>query len=192
MTKRQRILKLSFLLSLIVIVVIGALALTEYVMLNAEAQTFVGQFGYVGILLVSFVAGLNLLVPIPAATFVPIFAAGGIPLPIIVALLVIGTMSANLLAYVAGYYGGKLTKTKYPELQKKLLGYYKEKREWLPYFVFSFSAVVPLPDEIYLVPLGIIGVRLRVFIVPLLFGTIIHQTMFALGMQNIFSFVLGF
>jgi membrane protein DedA with SNARE-associated domain len=103
---------------------------------------------------------------------------------------VIGTMAANLFSYVAGRYGGKVVKSHYPSLQQKLINLYRNHGRWLPHFVFGFTALVPLPDEVFLVPLGIIGVKLKHFILPLLLGTIFYQTFAAYGIDNIFKFLL--
>jgi membrane protein YqaA with SNARE-associated domain len=120
MTKRRQLLNLSIFLTIIGVGVFGSLLLTEYVIKNPSSQDLIQDFGVIGLFIISFVAGLNLLVPVPAATFVPVFTAGGMSLPLIISILVVGTMAANLLAYVAGRYGGKYAKSKYPGLQKKI------------------------------------------------------------------------
>lgn len=171
-----------FVLSAMVAVLYAA----SYIVENDQAQTLVQNFGYAGVVLVSFIAGLNLIVPIPAGAFVPIFVAGGIALPLVIMLLVCGTMLANIVAYGFGRLGRTYTSTHYPKLQAKITQLYTERRHLLPYFVFGFSALIPLPNEVYLLPLGIIGVPLRVFILPLLAGTIIYQSLFALGAYNVF------
>lgn len=177
-------------LGLLSLGIFGSLLLTEFVLANPDYQTLIQQFGFAGVLLISFVAGLNLFLPIPAATFVPVFTAGGMSLPFVIILLVIGTMAANLFSYVAGRYGGKVVRSHYPELQQKIISLYRNHERWLPHFVFMFTALMPLPDEVFLVPLGIIGVKLKHFILPLLLGTIFYQTFAAYGIDNIFKFLL--
>jgi membrane protein YqaA with SNARE-associated domain len=188
MTKKKKFLNLAMFL-----VVLGAgffvsFWLAEYVSNDAVSQKLIQDFGHTSILIISFVSGLNALVPIPAATFVPIFTEGGISLPVVTILLIIGTMAANLVSFVIGVYGGKITESHYPKLQKKMLDFYQGKEKWLPYFVFCFTAILPLPDEVYLIPLGIIGVKLRQIFIPLLLGTVVYQTLAAFGVQNIFEF----
>lgn len=187
----NKIFHFLILISVIVAIFSISLFLTHHVTNDSGAQLLVQQFGYFGVLLISFIAGLNLIVPVPAATFVPVFTAGGIPLPIIILLLVIGTMSANLLSYFIGKLGHSFTSTHYPKIQKRIFKNYAERKNLLPYFVFAFAAFIPLPDEVYLIPLGIIGVKIREFIIPLVLGTITFQTLTALGVQNIFSIILN-
>lgn len=164
--------------------------LSQHVSSNEASQQLIQNFGYIGIFAISFIAGLNLFIPIPAATFVPVFTAGGISLFEIIVFLVIGTMAANLLSYFLGIYGGKISNAHYPELQKKLIRLYQKRKKWLVYFVFIFTALMPLPDEVFLIPLGVVGVKLRQFIVPLLLGTICYQTLATFGVHNIFKYFL--
>jgi len=188
MTRRKKVFNLILFLGLITTALFGSFLLADYITTDHSSRELIQDYGYFGILLVSFVAGLNFIVPIPAATFVPVFTAGGISLLEIIILLTVGTMAANILSYYIGRYGGTITKSHYPNLQKKLFLLYHDNRVWLPYFVFGFAALVPLPDEVYLIPLGMIGVKIRHFIVPLILGTATYQTMAALGVDNLFRY----
>lgn len=191
MTKRKKALNVFLFLFILAGGLTVTFFLSQHVANSDTSQLLIQQYGYIGILAVSFIAGLNLFIPIPAATFVPIFTAGGISLFEIIVLLVIGTMAANLLSYFLGLYGGKITTTHYPELQKKLMKLYQKRKKWLVYFVFFFTALMPLPDEVFLIPLGIVGVKLRQFIIPLTLGTICYQTLAAFGVHNVFKYFLG-
>jgi membrane protein YqaA with SNARE-associated domain len=177
-------------LGLLSLGIFGSLLLTQFVIASPDYQTLIQKFGFMGVLLISFVAGLNLFLPVPAATFVPVFTAGGMGLPSIIFFLVVGTMAANLFSYVAGRYGGKVVRSHYPELQQKMISLYRNHERWLPHFVFLFTALMPLPDEVFLVPLGIIGIKLQKFILPLILGTIFYQTFAAYGIDNIFKYLL--
>ncbi len=190
MNKRRKALNILVFLLVLSGSVYASLLLAEYVSTDHGSQKLIQDFGYLGILVISFVAGLNALVPIPAATFVPVFTAGGISLPTIILLLTIGTMAANLVSFLIGIYGGNITETHYPHIQKKLLKFYEGKERWLPYFVLGFAALIPFPDEVYLIPLGILGIKLRQFIIPLTIGTLIYQSLATYGVDNIFKYFL--
>jgi membrane protein DedA with SNARE-associated domain len=168
----------------------GSFLLTNYVVENESSQILIQDFGYLGVLAISFIAGLNFIIPIPAATFVPVFTAGGMSLPIIIALLTLGTLAASLLAYTIGHFSRNLALTHYPKLQAKLLSSYQKHKKLLPYFIFFAASLIPLPDEIYLVPLGVIGVPVRTFLFPLILGTVIYQSLSAFGISNIFTYFL--
>lgn len=190
MTKKDKIVRLVLLLFLIGVILFASLFLTQYVSNNDHAQQIVQDYGYVSILLISLISGLNILVPIPAATFVPIFTAGGISLLVVIILLIIGTLAADIIAYITGRLGSKVTSSHYPGLQKKLVSLYSNNEKWLPYFVFGFAAFIPIPNEVYLIPLGIIGVKLQQFFIPLLLGTTLYQSLAAFGVENIFKYIL--
>lgn len=190
MKRHRKVFNLLFFIGLICAALFASFLLAEYIATDHSSRELIQEYGYFGILLVSFVAGLNLFVPIPAATFVPVFTAAGISLFEIIVLLVIGTMAANLLSFYLGRYGGSLAKNNYPEIQKKLVSLYTRRKKWVPHFVFAFSALVPLPDEVFLIPLGIVGVKLRHIIVPLILGTTIYQSLAAFGVDNLFRYVI--
>jgi membrane protein DedA with SNARE-associated domain len=110
---------------------------------------------------------------------------------VVITLTIIGTISADFVSYYIGRLGHNFTNTHYPKIQKYIMKIYTERKKLLPYLVFGFAAFLPFPDEIYLIPLGIIGVKIREFILPLLLGTIFFQIMTAYGFQNVFQIFLN-
>lgn len=190
-SKTKKVLHFTFLTGMILAFLYLSLSLTEFVNEDDDWQLLIQDFGYIGIIILSFIAGLNIIIPVPAATFTSVFTAGGISLPMVITLLVIGTMLANFFAYGLGRLGHRFTKSHYPRLEGRIRNIYTEKRKWLPYFVFSFAALVPFPDEIYIIPLGLMGVKIREFVIPLTLGTITFQTLTALGFNNIFQIILS-
>lgn len=190
MTKRKKIINSVLFIGVIMAVLVASFFLTQYVSADEASQKLIQEFGYLAVLAISFIAGLNLFLPVPAATFVSIFTAGGMSLPVIIFLLVIGTMAANLLSFAIGHYGRHVTKSHYPKIQNWLTNLYTKHQKYLPHFIFGFTALVPLPDEVYLIPLGIIGIRLREIIFPLLMGTIVYQTLAAYGIDNVVKYFL--
>lgn len=179
------------------IILIGAFILlagvsiyiADHVTNNEDAQQFIQQFGYIGVILISFITGVSVISPVPAGTFTPIFTAGGIDIVIVIILAVTGTMLANFVSYFIGRLGNEFTNTNYPEIQKRIVKIYEEKKALVPFLIFGFAAFIPLPDEIYLIPLGVMGVKIRDFIIPLFLGTLFFQTITAFGFQNIFQLV---
>ncbi len=148
------------------------------------------EFGYLGVVITAFIAGLNAIVPVPAGSFVPIFVAAGLAMPLIIVALVIGTMLADLLAFYIGMKGRELTIEDYPRVLAFTNWLRRDTDRYIIPGVFLYAAFSPLPNELILVPLAIAGVRLRVLILPLLVGTIVYQTAFALGAQSLFTLVV--
>ncbi len=168
---------------------IGSFLIADYVQTNELAQDLLMRYGPLGAMIVAFIAGLNLIVPVPAATFVPIFTAAGLSVVTIIILFIIGTTLADLLAYVLGRMGKNFLRDRYPEAHSKVEDIYKNKVRFLPYFVFFWASFVPLPNEAILIPLGLLGVKMRAFIIPLLLGTTLYISLFTLGTSTVFEYV---
>ena len=177
-------------LLLISTVFIGVLQLASYVLDNAEAQALIQKYGYLGVLIIAIIGGLNFLVPIPAPTFTPIFLAGGLSLPWIIVWLVIGTTIAELLGFGFGKLGKLYVTDQYPKTYARLESLRQNHIHWIPWFVLGYASFVPFPNEAFLIPLGILGIRLRTFILPLIVGSAVYHTLVALGVSNIFSLFL--
>lgn len=189
--KLKRIFHLFLFVSLVILIVSFSILLTQYVANNENAQLLIQEFGHIGIIIISFLIGVSGISPVPAGTFTPIFTASGIHIITVITLAVVGTMLANLASYYIGRLGHKFTNANYPKIQEKVVALYSEKKKLIPYFVFMFSGFVPFPDEIYLIPFGVMGVKIKEFIIPLILGTTLFQTATALGFNSIFQIILG-
>ncbi len=185
LTKYRR----HFFLFFIVLVLLYAIVqITTFVSSNTAAQTLVSDWGYLGVLIISFIAGINALVPIPAGTFVPIFTEAGLYLPLIVVVLVIGTTLADLLAFSIGFFGKKVAENNYPDKFVRCIHWLEQQNEQkIIGVVFLYASFSPFANEILLVPLALMGIKLRTIIAPLLLGTVVYQTLFAYGIDNLFT-----
>lgn len=166
---------------------IAALYLAAYVETNEMARNLVADIGYLGVFVMAIIAGLNVLLPVPAATFTPVFLSAGLWLPLVILMLVIGTTIADLIGYFIGRWGRDFTEYHYPRTYAHVLKLSEHKRELLLPFVFVYAAFVPFPNEAIIIPLALVGVRFTFIIIPLVLGTTVHQTVLALGAANIFT-----
>lgn len=178
----------SILISIFALALITSLYMARAVEQSNIAQELVAEVSYLGVLIVAIIAGLNALVPIPAVTFVPIFLAGGLSLPIVIATLVAGTLMADLAGFYFGRLSSRFVVEHYPGTYERIKFLHEKHDRWLPFFVFFYAGFVPFPNEAYLIPFGILGIPLLRFIIPITLGTIAHQAMAAYGMQNIFQY----
>jgi membrane protein DedA with SNARE-associated domain len=113
---------------------------------------FYDDFGYLGILLISFLGSIIVFVPIP---FFPILVTAAFNKnldPHIIALSsAIGSVVAKLIIFYGSYYGRKIlsstTKKRMIPLQRLLSKY-----GWPGAFV---AALTPIPDDIVYIPLGL-------------------------------------
>ena len=172
----------------LVLILVGSFFLAAHIQDNASARHLVEQFGYGGILLISIIAGLNLFVPIPAGAFTPIYVAAGFPLLLIILTITIGTTIGDSISYLIGVGGRHITKHAHPTLQTKMQSFAHRHHHLVLPLVFLYSAFSPFPNELILIPLAIIGIRYRVLLVPLLFGTVVYETLFAYGITSAFHY----
>ena len=182
-----KVTKLILIVATITIVWVLSLYLANYVSDNEMAQNMVGQFGYLGILVLAIIAGVNVLLPVPAATFVPVFVAAGMWMPLIIITLVIGTVIADYAGYFIGHWSRKFAKDHYPKTYRKVLSLNARHHNLILPFVFFYAALVPFPNEAFIIPLALIGIKFRFILLPLILGNLINQTMLALGTANIFE-----
>ncbi len=179
-----------FLGSVIMLSIIGgSFFLAAYVRDSSAAQALVGQFGYIGVLMLAVVSGLNAFIPIPAATFTAVFTAAGLSLPIIILMLVLGTIIADFTGYIFGRWGRDLITTKYPKTYETVTKLVTTRRRWLPFLITGYAAVIPFPNEAIIIPLAISGVRFEAMLIPLLIGNTVNQAALAYGVQNIFTWL---
>jgi len=187
--RKKEVLSGIALLLILTAVASGAFLIAEYTLTHTEFQNQVASFGYLGITILAMVAGLNVIVPIPAATFTPVFTAAGLTLPLIVLSLTIGTLLADFIGYAFGKLSRETVATKYPALVARLEHIYEHKRSWLLPVVFLYASFVPIPNEALVIPLAFLGVRWYTLVLPLFVGNFINQAIYAYGFQNVFWYL---
>ncbi|MBS7640602.1 MAG: VTT domain-containing protein [Candidatus Bathyarchaeia archaeon] len=125
------------------------------------------KYGYLGILLVSFLGSLSIILPIPYAAV--IFMMGGWFEPNLLALSAgVGSALGEILGYVIGYYGGSLISE---ERRRKMEPIVKIFMKYGAIAVFIF-ALTPLPDDLLIIPLGIMRLPLIKVFLPCALGKI--------------------
>jgi uncharacterized membrane protein YdjX (TVP38/TMEM64 family) len=184
--------KLKFILItlLILAIFVGVLFVAQDISDNAKLQELVAEFGYLGVLFIAIVAGLNTVVPLPAATFIPIFTAAGLSIPLIVTTLAVGTFIADVISFVLGYTSRELIKEKYPKLFKFFYNLQNNHKRLIFPVVITYAAFVPFPNEAILIPLGMSGVKFKNLIIPLIIGDIVHQALLAYAVVSAFGLII--
>ncbi len=117
-----------------------------------ELFSFYDDFGYLGILLISFVGSIIVFVPIPYFPVLITAAFNNNLDPVLISLSsAIGAVIAKLIIFYASYYGRNILspkiKGKMVPLQR-LLGRYGAMGAFV-------AAVSPIPDDIVYIPLGL-------------------------------------
>jgi membrane protein YqaA with SNARE-associated domain len=177
---------IKFLVFLGVILVIGIVV--HQLAQNEVVLSAIATLGYVGVILAGFLGGLNAFVPIPAATLSTLFLNAGLSIPLIIFSLAIGTLIADWIGYLIGYFGRHTLDTHHPRVTILFTDLHKRHNALVIPLVFIYAAFVPLPNELFLIPLALAKSRFTPLIIPLFLGNLINQALLVYGFSSIFSF----
>ncbi len=133
-------------------------------------------YGYIGVFVASFIGCAPLFFSIPYALV--IYFAGMALDPLIVTVVsAVGASLGEVVSYSVGYFGGKLLS----EERKKRAEYLLEatKRYWGP--LIALFAATPLPDDLILVPLGMMRYDVRKVFAYCLPGKLLMCAVLAYG-----------
>lgn len=140
--------------------------------------SFYDDFGYLGILLISFVGSIIVFVPIPYFPVLITAAFNDNLNPTLIALSsAIGAVIAKLIIFYASYYGRNMLSSKIKGKMiplQRLLGRYGGIGAFI-------AAVSPIPDDIVYIPLGLAKYSPWKFAIATFLGKFILNEMFVLG-----------
>lgn len=133
--------------------------------------TYFGNVGYIGIFIISFLGSILIFIPVP---YFPILITSALNKeldPNIIALsTTIGAVLAKSIIFIASHYGRNLlsnkTKSKILPLQN-FLGKYGG----LAAFI---AALLPIPDDLVYIPLGIAKYSIKKFVAFTFFGKLFY------------------
>lgn len=149
----------------------------------------VASYSYVGVFTVSFISGLNLVVPLPAVAFLPVFIEAGLDYIWVAVVMSAGMTIADAVAYGFGSLGRKayVVAKGNGRAIRRIEGFRKRHKHGPLLALFAFASFAPLPNEVMVIPMGVLGYRLR-HILPIVFiGNIIFNTLYAAGIIKVFE-----
>lgn len=157
---------------------------------SALLQNLAASGGYVGVFFFAFLNGFNVFVPVLSTSFLPVWTASGLNSVVIIALITIAMTMADSVAFFIAKLSGDLTEPKSSGLLHRLTKL-KERYDSTPLIVlFIWSIFAPLPNEVILIPLGILGYKTRSIMPIILIGNLAFNTLTALGITNLFRWLL--
>ena len=128
-------------------------------------EWFARTYGYLGAFIVSIFGNLTIVFPIPYTTM--IYMLGSILNPILLGLACgAGSTIGEMSAYLVGFGGKKLLEKRYGERLEAARTLF-ERFGAVIIFVF---ALLPLPDDLILIPLGMMGYSLKTVVVACFLG----------------------
>jgi uncharacterized membrane protein YdjX (TVP38/TMEM64 family) len=144
----------------------------------------VQQYGYAGAFLISIVGNFTVFLPVPYA--ITIYTFGATLDPLLLGLASgLGSTIGEFSAYLIGAGGRKVLEDKYGKRfdTAKLL---VEKHGMMIIFIF---ALLPLPDDLILVPLGMMNYDLKKALAAAFLGKLGMSLMLAYAGRYSFSFI---
>ncbi len=114
---------------------------------NSALQDYVKSAGVLGVMAVGLLCGLNAFVPIPPATFAPLFIESGLSPLMVVGGLVIGTTIADSIGYLLGVLGSGYVNNHHPKITNYLKRLFEQHERYIPFIIFGFFALAPLPKR---------------------------------------------
>ncbi len=151
---------------------------------DGTLEEWVFRYGYLGFLGAAFLGGLNFALPsIHLAFIVPLLNVG-LEIWVLVILGALGTTLADGVGYALGHSGG----TAFSSLGR--LRSWGEKAaarhpRLVPIFLFIWISLVPIPNEIFVIPAGLIHYGFLKTIVITFAGNIVFNFL-ALNVGNLF------
>lgn len=183
-SRRGRILALR--VAAVIAVVALVVWVNEAVAENVRVLEVVRRFGYPGLLAVSAVSGFNVLVPIPIIAFFPFLMEAGLDPVLSVAIIGIGMTFGDMVGFLLGRAGRKIVEK--PRWMARLERV-RERHRIAPYvLLFFYAAFAPVPNELIVIPLALIGCRWYGVLGAALGGNLIFNSLAAAGFQGVFDF----
>lgn len=185
--------RLKLLLTIAGLITLSGLAFlfANYLKTNGELAALIESTGILGTIIVALIAGLNPVLPVPPATFAPAFNAAGLSIPLIITGYVIGTVIADSVGYFLARFGSPYLSSNYPKVASRVNHFLDNHNRLVIPFIWFYSAFVPLPNELMLVPLGLARYDYRKLLLPIILGNIFHHTILVLGYQQVFRLLFG-
>lgn len=139
-------------------------------------EQFAYQYGYLGIFLLSSIGALSVVFPIPYTIIV--YLMGSLLDPFIIAFSGgLGSAFGELVGYVLGYYGRMLVS----EDRRRKMDYMLKIFDRHGVAAIFLFALTPLPDDLLIIPLGIMRYNPVKFLIPCILGKSLMCLVLALG-----------
>lgn len=184
----MKVSKIFLQIAALIAVIAGALYLARIASHNEVIQEIISTYGYIGIFFLALISGFNLVVPIPAISFLPLFIESGLSFWPTILIIALGMTAADFISYVLVRAGRDIVSESWGNKIFEKFDALREKYERYPLAIlFIFASVVPLPNEILLVPATFWGYSWKQLLPVVLAGNLIFNILFAKGLMNVFN-----
>lgn len=171
--------KLFVFLFLLIVFVLWSLLLVFY-----SPHKIVEHIGitnaYLFLTVIAFIGGTSIFLPFPYYIFTITFGGAGLN-PLLLGLAAgLGTLMGDSISYYIAYRGRDVVPRKSSKFFKKIFDWLVKKHPmFMPLFAFFYAALIPLPDDLIMVPAGITRYPFLRLAVSVGLGKIISNTILA-------------
>jgi len=149
-------------------------------------EGFVSSYGYAGAFLISIFGNFTIFLPVPFAIVIYAFGANPSISPLLLGLVCgLGATVGEFTAYLIGRGGRELIDERYG---RRLEGAKALVQRYGMLVIFLFAAL-PLPDDLILIPLGMLRYSLRKALAAAFLGKVAMCTAIAYAGRFSFAFV---
>ena len=169
--------------SLIIALVVIVLIIWTVFLYEISPQKIVEKIGITnGYLLAFFAAllsGTTFILP-TSYIFILTLSLGGLNPFILGFLAGVGGILGDSLTYYLGYKGKEVIDEHYKKFLNKVCIMCYEKPQWKVWlFLFVYGAIIPLPNNLVVIPLGLAHYPYKRLVIPLGLGNIVFYTLVA-------------
>jgi membrane protein YqaA with SNARE-associated domain len=152
--------------------------------INVEWITYLVQFGYLGVFIISLISALTIIFPIPYTLV--LYALGSSLDPVLLAIASgLGSALGELSGYTLGYYGRAIVS----EQMKRRMEYMLKIFDRFGVIAIFLFALTPLPDDLLFIPLGMMRYSLVKAIIPTFIGKLLMSFIIAYSGYVSFEFI---
>ncbi len=171
----------------VVAVIVCGILLGRVALHNEVVRGLVSHYGYGGVFVVAVASGFNVLVPVPAFAFVPLFTAAGLDFAPTVGLIVAGVTLADMIGFFLGRAGRDIDAVRHAKVVRRLEKFRERHRAAPLLFMALYGSFAPLPNQVIAVPLGLMGYAAYEVVLPILVGNLVFNTLAASGIEFLFT-----
>lgn len=172
----------------VVLVIALLFGINVYILSHPEALGALEQVGLFGLFVLSVISGFNVVVPIPVSLLYPSFSALGYAPILLISIISFGMTMGDVVGFVIGK--GMNQSVLETKRGKKITTLVAAHPRYITLGVFVYAMLVPLPNELIVIPLAALGIAWYRILVPILIGNIIFTMLLAFGAVQILELII--
>lgn len=181
LTLRRRVVKWAFRVLVLAFVIALIVAANRYVAAHPEFGARLHELGYPGLFVAAAISGFNVLVPVPVAGFTPALQSIGFDPFWVIIVFSLGMSVGDSVGYLLGLLGRNASGRKAPRFVETLHRWSVERPIAFMAAIFLYASLVPMPNELFVIPLAFARVAWHRLLIPVGLGHIVLNSLIFAG-----------